>query len=309
MKKTYHVCHSAGDEIMFRDLEDYNRGFNCFALALYKTGSTGLVEAFMSTHTHQVIQTSVPKDFMWHFRQPYSLYFNHKYQRNGKLGENMHFTIDVVGHYHKLAAMSYTLRNALHHGVVPIPYAYPHCSVNSIFKAEMGKTHTEKLLSERHYSRYIGRRTEYPSNYKMSESGIFLRETVLDIPQVEDLFTTPRSFNYYMTRKSSEEWEAEQNKDNEEHSPITLSTIENGINLHNAEKMLYFESGKADYRKTSDIALCTELDNLARTRYDKHSVYQLSDKEKQQISLELSRTRHINEAQIRRCLAMDYHQQ
>ena len=40
---------------MFRDLEDYNRGFNCFALALYKTGSTGLVESFMATHTHQVV--------------------------------------------------------------------------------------------------------------------------------------------------------------------------------------------------------------------------------------------------------------
>ena len=140
----------------------------------------------------------------------------------------------------------------------------------------------------------------------MSESGIFLRETVLDIPQVEDLFTTPRSFNYYMTRKSSEEWEDEQKKDNVDVSSITLSSIESGVNLHDTDKMLYFESGKADYRKTSDIALCTELDNLARTRYDKHSVYQLSDREKQQIALELFNIRHINEAQIRRCLAMSY---
>ena len=37
---------------MFRDPEDYNRGFNCFAIALYKTGSTGLVESFMATHCH-----------------------------------------------------------------------------------------------------------------------------------------------------------------------------------------------------------------------------------------------------------------
>ena len=93
MKKTYHLCLSAGDEIMFRDLEDYNRGFNCFALALYKTGSTGLVESFMATHTHQVVQTNDPKEFMWHFRQPYSRYFNHKYQRTGKLGESTHFTM------------------------------------------------------------------------------------------------------------------------------------------------------------------------------------------------------------------------
>ena len=291
---------------MFRDLEDYNRGFNCFALALYKTDSTGLVESFMATHTHQIIQTSDPNEFMWHFRQPYSLYFNHKYQRCGKLGENMHFTLEVVGHYHKLAAMSYVLRNALHHGVVPIPYAYPHCSVNSIFKSEMGKIHSEKLLPERNYSRHIGRRTEYPSNYKMSESGIFVRETVLDITQVEDIFVSPRSFNYYMTRKSSEEWEAEQKKDNAEISSITLASIESGVNLHDTDKMLFFESGKADYRKITDIELCTELDNLARTRYGRHSVYQLTEREKQQIALELFRTRHISEAQIRRCLVMSY---
>ena len=65
MKKTFHLCLSAGDEVMFRDLEDYHRGFNCFALALYKTGSTGLVEAFMSTHTHQLVQTCDPRGFMY----------------------------------------------------------------------------------------------------------------------------------------------------------------------------------------------------------------------------------------------------
>jgi hypothetical protein len=46
MKKTYHLCLSS-DEVMFRDEEDYNRGFNAFALALYKTDSVGLVESIM----------------------------------------------------------------------------------------------------------------------------------------------------------------------------------------------------------------------------------------------------------------------
>ena len=77
MKKTYHLCLSAGNEVMFRDLEDYNRGFNCFALALYKTGSTGLVESFMSTHTHQLVQTTDPDELMYNFRLSYSMYFNH----------------------------------------------------------------------------------------------------------------------------------------------------------------------------------------------------------------------------------------
>lgn len=304
MKKTYHLCLSAGDEVMFRDQEDYNRGFNCFALALYKTGSTGLVESFMSTHTHQMVQTSDPKGLMWHFRQPYSMYFNHKYQRKGKLGENIHFTMEVVGYYHMMAAASYVLRNPLHHGVAPIPYAYPHSSVNSIFSKEMGKFQETKLLPRKYYSKHIGRRAEAPDDYKMSENGLFLRETVLDIPQVENLFVTPRTFNYYMSRKSSEEWEAEQGKDGSGYSPVNLMSIENGVNIQDVKSMLVYENGKADYRKISDMELCTELDALARNRFGRHSVYQLSEREKQQIASELYRNRHLNETQIRRCLVM-----
>ena len=201
MKKTYHLCLSAGDEVLFRDLEDYNRGFNYFALALYKTGSTGLVESFMSTHTHQLVQTVSPTELMYHFRLPYSMYFNRKYHRRGKLGEELHFTMEVVGYNHMIAAASYTLRNALHHGVAPIPYAYPHCSANAIFMKEMGKQACNELLDRRHYRQHIGKTAEFPDSYKMNASGVFLRETVLDIPQVESLYVTPRSFNWHMTRK------------------------------------------------------------------------------------------------------------
>lgn len=302
MKKTYHLCLSAGDEVMFRDLEDYYRGFNCFACALYKTDSTGLVEAFMSTHTHQLVQTRCLEDFMYAFRQPYTMYFNKKYHRKGRLGEKHHFTMEIVGYHHMIAAASYTLRNALHHGVAPTPYAYPHCSANAIFRKEMGKFYNEPLLPEKSYYRHLGRRCEYPDSYKMTESGIFTRESVLDIPQVEALYGTPRAFNFYMSRKSSEEWEAEQQKDNNNHASITLAVIEKGIGLHDPGKMLSFESGKADYRKISDIELCTELDTLARTQYGRHSVYELTLKEKEQLAEYLYRIRHLSESLIRRCL-------
>ena len=304
MKKTYHLCLSAGDEAMFRDLEDYHKGFNYFALALHKTGSTGLVESFMSTHTHQLVQTTDPDEFMHCFRQPYSMYFNHKYQRTGKLGENTHFTLEVIGYHHTIAAASYILRNALHHGVAPIPYAYPHCSANSIFRKEMGKFIDEDILPKRFHSRFLSRRAEYPDKYKMSESGVFLRETVLDIPQVENLFVSPRAYNYYMSRRSSEEWETEQGKDGNSLPPVNLNTIESGIRLHSIERMLIFENGKSDYRNISDIDLCTELNSMTQMRFGKPSVYCLSEQEQNTIANELSRNRHIGEAQIRRCLAM-----
>lgn len=302
MKKTYHLCLSGGDETIFRDLEDYNMGFNYFAIALYKTDSTGLAEAFMSTHTHQAVQTSAPEEFMYNFRRPYSLYFNHKYQRTGRLGENKHFTMEVIGYHHRVAAITYIIRNALHHGVVSIPYAYPHCSANAVFRREMGKFTDERILPPNQIYKHISRRVEFPDSYKMSESGVFLRETVLDIPQVENMFVTPRAYNYYLTRKSSEEWEKEQAKDGNDLAPVNLLSIEKGINLHDRDQMLIYEAGKADYRKISEIELCTMLDNMARTRYGRHSVYQLTRQEKAQIAEELYRTFHLNEAMIRRCL-------
>ena len=289
---------------MFRDLEDYNRGFNSFAIALHKTNSTGLVESIMSTHTHMLVQTDSPKDFMMCFRMLYTMYFNKKYGRIGRLGENLHFTMEVVGYHHMLAAMSYILRNALHHGVAPIPYAYPHCSANAIFMREMGKRPEENLLPQKSYYKYLGRTAEYPDSYKMSKSGVFLRESVLDIPQVENLFVTPRMFNFYMSRKSSEEWEAEQNKDQNNSQLINIQSIERGVNTDPLEKLLVFENGKADYRKLSDIDLCTEIDKNILPKYNKVSVYHLSPEEKKHIANHLYNILHLNSAQISRCLAM-----
>lgn len=289
---------------MFRDTEDYNRGFNCFAIALHQTDSTGLCESFMSTHTHQMLQTNTPAGFMHCFRKSYSMYFNNKYQRTGKLGERHHFCMEINGYHHLIAAMSYTMRNAVHHGIAPIPYSYPHCSANAIFRKEMGKHVDDGLLSEKSYYRHISRRASVPSNYKMNKNGVFIRESVLDIPQVENLFVTPRAFNYYMSRKSSEEWEAEQQRDGNNRSIINLFSIERGITLQDINQMVLNEAGKSDYRKISDIELCTELDALARDKYGRHSVYQLTDKEKIQIAENLYNNRHINEKQIRRALAM-----
>lgn len=302
MKKTYHVCLSAGEEIMFRDLEDYNRGFNCFALALYRSNSTGLVESFMSNHFHLMIQTEDPKEFMYNMRQPYSKYFNRKYCRNGRLGEKHHFQLEISGLHHHLAAMSYTLRNALHHGVSPIPYAYPHSSVNSIFRKEMGKTSDERLIPQKSYYRYIGRRAEYPSSYKMNKNGLFLRESVLDIAQVENMFVTPRSFDYYMGRKTSEDWQKEQSKDNLQIPPVRLEDIEAGARMQTLEAMMINENGKGNYRKISDIDLCIEIDQFILPEFGKGSVYLLSDQEKRKIAELLYKKYHINEMQIRRCL-------
>ena len=303
MKKTFHLCLSSGDEIMFRDEEDYNRGFNSFALALYKTDSTGLVESFMSTHAHLLVQTSEPNRFMGAFRMPYTKYFNRKYCRNGKLGEPVHFTMETNGLHHHIAAMSYILRNGLHHGVVPIAYGYPHCSINAIFQREMGKHPVQDLIPQNSFYRHIGRNADFPDNYKMSRSGLFLRESVLDIAQVENMFATPRAFNYYMNRKTSEEWNIEQEKDKNQSAPVTLELIESKVQLTSVNDMLRFESGRSDYKRISDIELCKEIDTITREDFQKPSIYTLTEEEKLTIARLMREKYFAGTSQLSRCLA------
>ncbi len=302
MKKTYHLCLSAGNEIMFRDQSDYYRAFNSFALALYKTNSTGLAEAIMATHIHMVVQTSNPTEFMHAFRKSYSKYFNNKYGREGCLGEKNHFQLEINGVHHLIAAISYVLRNPLHHGVATIAYAYPHSSINVIFQEDMGKLPNTHLLSEKSYYKYIGRRAEYPSHYKMSKEGVFLRESVLDIAQVENIFVTPRAFDYYMNRKTSEDWEKEQHKDGVSTLPIKINDIEKGIKLNSIDSMLRNESGRGCHKQISDIELCYKIDHEILPKYGKGSIYLLTVDEQLRIAEFLSKNLHIGEGQIKRCL-------
>lgn len=302
MKKTFHLCLSSDDEVMFRDEEDYNRGFNCFALALHKTDSTGLVESFMSNHVHFLVQTTDPNKFMGAYRMPYAKYFNHKYGRTGSIGEPVHFSTEIEGLHHLLAAMSYILRNGLHHGLVPIAYGYPHCSINAIFQKEMGKSPRQDLIPQSSFYRHIGRNASFPERYKMSSSGLFLRESVLDIAQVENMFATPRVFDFYMNRKTSEDWIKEQGKDGNEADLVTLELIESKVQLTSIKDMLVFESGRSDYRRISDIELCLEIDKITREHFKKPSIYALTLEEKMKIARHLREKYHTSSVQLSRCL-------
>ena len=61
MRKTYHLCLSSHEEVMFRSEADLCRGFNALALAILETDSRLLAEGFLTTHFHQLVQTAVRK--------------------------------------------------------------------------------------------------------------------------------------------------------------------------------------------------------------------------------------------------------
>ena len=302
MKKLYHFCISAGDEVMFRSQEDFTRAFNCYAYAISQTESNALADSFMSNHFHACAESADIRDLIFHYRASYSRYFNRKYMRRGALGERMPYIIDVVGVYHRLAALSYTLRNAVHHGVSPTPFAYQHNSSNAIFRKELGKDNLIELLPRHKYHMFLPDKVSVPDHYVMSKSGLLLRETVIDVQQVEYIYGSPRNYIYYMNRITGEEWEREQLKDGG--TILTLSDIETGVSMNELSAMLRNEHARENYGAISDMRLCEIIDNEILPQYGVLSVYHLSEKAKCKIANDLWSRFRVSKDMLKRCLVM-----
>lgn len=306
MRKPYHICMSGGDELICRSEDDYARLFNCIALAAYETDSVLLADAEMSSHVHLGVRTERPYEFISRAWLLYTRYFNNKYRRQGHLGEEAPFVLELDGLHHILAAICYILRNPLHHGLSPTPFGYPFSSANVYFRRELGKWHDDEPLPEKSYYRYLPRLSSYPDGYKMARSGVYMRESVIDVVEVERMFVMPRSFMYYMNRLSCEEWVAEQEKDISSHPPITLDVIERGIGLQTLERMLTNENGRSNYKAMSDIGLCAIVDKQMLPAAGRNSVYEMTAAEVSDTLRYLRQTYQVSESQARRCLAAYY---
>ena len=304
MKKTYHICISAGDELYCRDEEDYIRCFNSLAIAIAETDSVLLAESIMSNHIHECVRSSNAKQLIQSQRYKYARYFSAKYKRKGRLGEKTPFIIEVEGIHHTMAALSYTLRNPLHHGITATPFGYPHCSARTIFQKDLGHFERSDLMAGHNMSAHLPSRRKCPAGWKMDKSGLILRECVIDTSDIEHIYGTPRNFLYHMNRLSGEEWRREQEKDKKPAMPITIDAIENGITYQTIEQMLANEHGRNDYRRMTDMQVCHIIDKVILPEAGRESVYTLTDSEKTAIARNLYRTYRLPESQIKRCLAM-----
>ena len=130
---------------MYRNVEDMNRSFNCLCSALRKTGSRCLAECDIPNHHHGCYETECPDRLIRIKRQAYTCYYNEKYGRKGHLGEPGYFEMELDGLQHKLTAISYTVRQSVHHGITSTPFEWPFCSANAYFRKELGKLYDEVI--------------------------------------------------------------------------------------------------------------------------------------------------------------------
>ena len=303
----YHLCFTSHKEALFRDEEDMNHAFNSLCSSLYKTDSACYAYASMSDHHHGCYRTKDPVELIRTFRESHTKYFNRKYHRSGCFGEAGAYCQEISGVKHFLAAVSYVLKNPPHHGVATTPFEYKYSSANDYFRKELGKiVEPVRLLSYREIKAVLPRRAAFDPSWKMGPEGVFLSRSVLDISAVETNFGTAQAFNYYMGRKSGEDWIKEQADENVS-APFTLENIEaplvkpNGVSVAD---LLRNEKSRYSTVSTTDLELCSVIDNKYVPDYGKMSVYLLTEKEKLEIANKLYKKHTFNADQIKRCLVL-----
>ena len=304
MRNTYHICLASHDEVLHRSVEDYIYDVNCFAVAVHRTDSRALADAFMSTHDHSCVQTDDIKYFSFIRRNAYTRYFNAKYERKGRLGDTDCFITELEGIRRIVTAVSYVNRNPLHHGLTSTPFGYKYCSANAIFRRELGKGSIEPTANQHIRHRFLPRNCSLPDSFRVDESGMILQDDIIDVRYVEELYVTPRSYLYMMNRYSDEKWMKEQLEEDPLRPAVTLDMIEQASLDESVECMKSNEHGRVSLSSMTDLELCGIIDSEYVPLYGKSSVYHLTDGEKAEVGNKLwSRFRRsVSEKQIRRCL-------
>ena len=302
MRRTYHLCWSGKDEVIFRTKEDYIHGIICLCIACHETGGRLLAYCFMSNHVHICLRSDNVSRFIKAFRYSYSRYFNSKYGRRGRLGEKHFFIMEVHGLHHIIAVISYILRNPVHHGICRTPFEYEFSSVSAAFATELGHSSVSEGPNGKIPHWQIPSRHILPQNVSISHNGYIIPRSIIDTVDLEHKFATARTYLYFLNRLSGEEWEKEQEKDNSGKPPVKIEDIEIGIKGASLRKMLAYENGRNRSQDVNDIQLCTMIDEMITKRDGSSTVYTITKEHAQEISDFLTKKYHITPEQMARCL-------
>ena len=207
MKTLKHICFTSHGEVMFRDTEDVRHFFNMMVISAWKYQILLLVDTEMSNHVHLILLGEQVGSFVKDLRKRYTMHFNNRYGRSGKLGEKGYFCLEISGNNHIIAAISYVFS-----------------AINDLFREDLGKFDKPTLLKSREdIARELPRRAEFPDSFQMTTEGWFTRESTMELRQTELLFVSPAAFEYNMFRRTDERWKEEQMRDPGSLRPISFA--------------------------------------------------------------------------------------
>lgn len=307
MKELYHLSISCHSETLFRNPEDIRSITNILALVSFSVGVEVWVDALMATHLHLIVfgEEAQVLELGWRLKQRITKYHRCRYRGAGPLFDPPVFLLRLDGQNHILAAVSYVLRNGMHHAQSATPFGYAACSVNDLFRKELGKEAViPRFTSRSDIASFLPRFSKFPDRFAMDRNGMILRASFEELKRVEIYYKTPRAFLYHMNRLSSDDWEREQAEDGTGGAPVTLRSIEPKADDRSLATWLSNEKGyqfRPD-RKT-DMDVCEIIDRDLMSRFPGKTVYQLDDRQKTDIGNILRYDCRLPVSQIKRCLA------
>ena len=314
MRAPYHYCYTSHGEVLCRDDEDFCR-LLCRIAQISETMNAGIFAyALMSTHAHQIIETDNLPEFSRRLRHSYTSTFNKKYHRKGPLGEKNFFSLELRGIEHKAAAISYVLKNPVHHQVCVNPFSYPYSTAGLYFGSAVGKAGcgsgtvlTQKERVHETLARKLLRRSKPLTDLlRLDDRGSIDPASFVEYKAVETIFGTYNAFQYNLHRRDYEEWKQQQKQDGTDDEPVTLGSIEPWMSREEVEA--FERKSKHWYREeaVSDMELCRIIDTDIINRYGRKSYWHLTEDEKKETAQWLMENFNASEAQVCRCLALPY---
>lgn len=229
----YHVCtEGLKNRHMFMEREDYLTGMNSIPICAMKSRVKILAFCLMDNHVHFILQGSHEccSAFISEYKRRHSQVLRNRYSEVQAL-HDVHVCIQLIdSEEYMRSSIAYVLRNPVAAGFRCLPFHYEWCSAGLYFsnrhrcasgmvsparhkvKAEpplVNSMAEGTLLSD--LPRYIieqilhTRHCLLPGNYSINEEGLVYPEHYVEIDLVEQIFSSPKRFMYYMSRNTDRE--------------------------------------------------------------------------------------------------------
>lgn len=282
MKNYVHICNK-GNNVIFREKQDYVYFINKFAIAMTSHKIRVLAITVMATHFHTIVIESDNKnldDVIAQIKKSYAIYYNHKY------GESLNNAIQTSfrtfqGNQNIENEMLYVLRNPMHHYVTSSPFSYPFSSASCLYKdclitgdfEKWGETRYRpvKELSYKEYRRLFGC-DKAPDNFQIDPNGMITFESFVNQSIAKSFWNGYKNYFWSM-----------------------LSTIKDTTSQVIDQDCLDTRTDAM-----SDIDVCHIIDNQACVWELKS--FHFFNQEQLDYVINLLKRRNVNQQQIERCL-------
>lgn len=201
--------------MIFRDDEDYVTAMNYVAIGIQSTSLKLLTFCLMSNHVHFIIHGKIDiiQKFIISFKIRVSLWIRHKYGEARFLRGLPVGIKQIKGEEYLKTAIAYVLRNPLSANLGNIPQCYNWSSCSCYFSNLLNSDFI-KAMSLRQKRRSFHSKSIPSEHVKVHYNGMIDPVSYVDNKFVEQLFRTPKSFLYYLSKDVEAKTEEEIMTDN-----------------------------------------------------------------------------------------------